>query len=329
MRFGPVPLDEAEGAVLAHSVALDGGRLRKGAVLTRANLDRLAAGGHRRVTVARPDPGDVGEDAAAARLAAAAAGQGVVAGPAGTGRTNLFAEGAGLLSVDEGAVHALNAVDPGITLATAAPLHRVAEGELVATAKIIPYAVPGDALERACAAGAGALGLLAPVIADAALILTKTPGGPGAGKAIAAVDGRLAALGVAMRPPVFVPHEIGALGAALTTARDAGAGLILILTASATSDAADTGPAALVAAGGRLERFGMPVDPGNLLFTGTLAGRAVIGLPGCARSPAPNGADWVIERTICGIPPGPGDIARMGVGGLLKESPARGRPRQP
>jgi molybdenum cofactor cytidylyltransferase len=102
----------------------------------------------------------------------------------------------------------------------------------------------------------------------------------------------------------------------------------MILTASATSDPEDVGPAAVRAAGGIVERFGMPVDPGNLLFLGRVGTRPVIGLPGCARSPAPNGADWVLERVVCGVEVTDADIAAMGVGGLLKETAARGRPRE-
>ena len=76
-----------------------------------------------------------------------------------------------------------------------------------------------------------------------------------------------------------------------------------------------------------LTRFGIPVDPGNLLFYGRIGARPLIGLPGCARSPALNGADWVLERICCGIEPSDSDIAAMGVGGLLKESPSRPHPR--
>jgi molybdenum cofactor cytidylyltransferase len=83
----------------------------------------------------------------------------------------------------------------------------------------------------------------------------------------------------------------------------------------------------VVAAGGRLIRFGMPVDPGNLLFLGEQAGRPVVGLPGCARSPALNGADWVLERLAAGLAVGGDDVAAMGVGGLLKEIPLRPQPR--
>jgi molybdenum cofactor cytidylyltransferase len=121
-----------------------------------------------------------------------------------------------------------------------------------------------------------------------------------------------------------VPHATDALAAAIS---GADADMVLILTGSATSDRNDVGPAGLMSAGGALTRFGMPVDPGNLLFLGTLRETPVIGLPGCARSPKLNGADWVIERIACGLEVSSQDIADMGVGGLLKEIPSRPQPR--
>ena len=158
----------------------------------------------------------------------------------------------------------------------------------------------------------------------ACLIVTDVPGGPG-DKGARAIADRCAALGLSLDTPAPIAHEERALAEAITQAPG---DLVLILTASATSDAADTAPAALALAGGRVERFGMPVDPGNLLFIGELGGRPVIGLPGCARSPALNGADWVMERVLCGLPLDQIDIPGMGVGGLLKEIPSRPRPRE-
>jgi molybdenum cofactor cytidylyltransferase len=137
--------------------------------------------------------------------------------------------------------------------------------------------------------------------------------------------GRLDALGMTMHEVVTVPHRAEPLARAITGAT---ADLVLILTASATSDPADVAPQAVRAAGGSVTRFGMPVDPGNLLFLGQQGGRPVIGLPGCARSPALNGADWVLERIACGLTVTDADIAAMGVGGLLKESPSRPFPRE-
>ncbi|MFP4238852.1 MAG: molybdopterin-binding protein [Rhodosalinus sp.] len=328
MKFGPVPLAEAEGALLAHSVRLASGKLKKGQALGRGDLDALAAEGHAEVIVARLEPGDVDENAAAARLAEAlvpdqgAAGLRLTA--PFTGRVNLIAEGPGVVVMDSDRLHALNAVHPMITLATVPPFQQMAGGGMVGTVKIISYAVPGDALAAACDAARGAVRLASPVLRDATLIVTKIPGGAGE-KGVPAIAARLAALGTAMHGPVTVPHRTELLAQAV---RQAAGDLVLILTGSATSDPADVAPEAVRQAGGHVDRFGMPVDPGNLLFLGAQGGRPVIGLPGCARSPALNGADWVLARVACGIAVTGADIAAMGVGGLLKEIPTRPQPRR-
>jgi len=326
MRFGPVPLDEAPGAVLAHSVLLPGGRLRKGQVLGDAHLDQLRAAGLTEITVARLDPGDVPEDAAALRLAKAlVAGQGLRLQPVGTGRVNIHATGPGVLNINAAAIHAANAVDPMITVATLPEWQRLEPQTMAATVKIIAYAVPGPALARACAAAAGALALCPPVLRSALLVETQIGEEPPPDKGARVTAARLERLGVALSGHHVVPHRIEDLAQALRQL--SGADLVLILTGSATSDPMDVAPEALRQAGGVVRHVGMPVDPGNLLFVGELDGRPVIGLPGCARSPALNGADWVLERIVCGIPVGPADIAAMGVGGLLTEIPTRPRPR--
>jgi molybdenum cofactor cytidylyltransferase len=106
-----------------------------------------------------------------------------------------------------------------------------------------------------------------------------------------------------------------------------GIDILLIHGASAILDRRDVIPAAIVAAGGRVDHFGMPVDPGNLLLLGHVAERVVLGLPGCARSPKVNGFDWVLERLVAGLPVGSAEIMRMGSGGLLAEIPSRPLPR--
>ncbi|WP_431300035.1 molybdopterin-binding protein [Tabrizicola sp. BL-A-41-H6] len=332
MRFGQVPLDQAEGAILAHSVPLADGRLRKGMVLGSADIARLAAAGLAEVTVARLDPDDVPEDEAAARLAAALvpdpAGQGLAVSAAFTGRVNLNATGPGLADVDAAAIHALNRIHPAITLATLAPLTRVTAGVLTGTVKIIAYAVPAAALTQACNVARSAIRVLPVRRRTASLILTEVPGMDAklAAKGAKAVEARLSALGMALVQTVTVAHQTAAVANAL---RAATGEMLLILTGSATSDLFDTAPEGLRRAGGTVTRFGMPVDPGNLLFVGQLGDRPVIGLPGCARSPALNGADWVLERLACGLTVGDEEIAAMGVGGLLKEIPTRPQAREP
>ena len=91
------------------------------------------------------------------------------------------------------------------------------------------------------------------------------------------------------------------LAAAVRAAMAEGCDMLLIAGASAITDRHDVLPAGIVAAGGTLEHFGMPVDPGNLLLLARLDGRPVLGLPGCCRSPKLNGLDWVLQRLAAGI----------------------------
>lgn len=330
MRFGPVPLSDAMGAILAHSVALPEGRLRKGCILGAEEIATLRALGLTEVIVARLDADDLHEDAAALAVAQALVPDPAAAGlqlrPVGTGRVNLHAEATGVVEVLAERVNALNAVDPMVTLATVPRWQRVGAGEMVATVKVIAYGVSRASVEGAARVGRAALRLRPARLRTAALIQTVTAADDGA-TGHRAIGQRLQTLGVAMQPKRLVPHREADLAAALAEVE--GAELILILTASATSDPHDVAPGAVRRAGGTVERFGMPVDPGNLLFLGQLRGIPVIGLPGCARSPALNGADWVMERVICGVPVTSADIAAMGVGGLLKEIPQRGRLREP
>ncbi len=326
MKFGPVSLIDAEGATLAHSVALTSGRLRKGRVLTARDIDALRRDDIQQVIVARLEPGEIDENNAAARLAQAIMreGAGLEIAEAFTGRANLVATGPGVVALDPAALNAVNAVDPMITIATVPPYQQVAAAGLVATVKIISYGVSEAHLEQACAQGTDAIGLVSPVMRRATLIISEIPGGA-ADKGRDAIQNRLEALDVTLESVVMVPHATDAIAAAIAQARTE---LVLILTGSATSDIHDVAPTAVRAAGGTIERFGMPVDPGNLLFIGQVRGTPVIGLPGCARSPALNGADWVLSRVVCGIEVRSEDISAMGVGGLLKEIPTRPQPRR-
>ncbi len=323
MKFGPVPTVDAVGAILAHSVALDSGRLRKGQVLSPADITALIAGGYGHITVARLEPGDLGEDEAAARLARALMGDGLRQSNAATGRVNIFAVDAGIAQIDVGRVNAFNAVNPMITVATAPPFHRVDAGAMVATVKIISYGVPEQDVAAAASAGRAALQGVTSVYQTATLIETRTDEDP-ATKGREALRSRLDRLRVTLDDRVIVNHQTAPLACAIAAAEG---DVVFVLTSSATSDPQDVGPAAVSAAGGEVTQFGMPVDPGNLLFLGRIGDKPVIGLPGCARSPALNGADWVLERVLCGVDLTPADFAAMGVGGLLKEIPSRPKPR--
>lgn len=141
MRFGPVAVGEAEGAVLAHATAAGAVRFRKAHRLTVPDIALLEAAGVRLVIAARLDGDDFDEDAAATAIATALAAAGTDARPAATGRVNLYARWSGVFTVERPLIEALNRIDPAITVATLAEYEAVEAGQMVATAKIIPFAV--------------------------------------------------------------------------------------------------------------------------------------------------------------------------------------------
>jgi molybdenum cofactor cytidylyltransferase len=329
MKFGEVAVRDAVGAVLAHTLRAGGRVLKKGRVLSAADVEALAASGRALVACARLDPGELAEDAAAARIATALAGAGTRLERTHTGRTNLHAEFDGLVVVDAPAIARGNAVDEAVTVATVAALAPVHAGEMVATVKIIPFAVQAAAVAAATEAVRGAVAVRPWRGCRGGLVLTRFADTPPAvlDRAAAAQRTRLERCGGALDGLLVVAHDADAVAAAI--ARQAADGLdpILVLGASAIMDRRDVIPAALERAGGEIVRLGMPVDPGNLLMLGRLGQRAVIGVPGCARSLKPSGFDWVLQRLCAGVPVAGGDVAAMGVGGLLDEISVRPTPR--
>jgi molybdenum cofactor cytidylyltransferase len=280
--------------------------------------------------VARVEAGDVSEDQAAAEIAKAVAGEGVRTDRAFTGRANLFAESAGVLVVERDAIDKLNRIDEAITFATLPAYKPVVSDEMIATVKIIPFAVSKDAERQALALASKPVVRVAPYkIKKIGVVSTLLPGlaSKVVEKTLKVTMERLAPAGASIIAERRVPHEQAALAKALDEVLKAGAELAVVFGASAIADRRDVIPAALEAIGGKVEHFGMPVDPGNLMLIGSARGLPVLGAPGCARSPKENGFDWVLMRLLAGLPVSRADITGMGVGGLLMEIVTRPQPR--
>ena len=333
MFFGSLPLDEAEGALLAHGLRFAEKSFKKGHVLSAADIDLLRAEGVDSVIAARLGPDDVGEDVAADGLAGELVGGHIEASRAFTGRVNLFTRATGLLTYPSDHLQAFNRVDESITLAALPPFTPVVDGQMVATLKIIPFAIAARNLDIARSVakhGAAALFNVVPFKPHrAGLIQTRLPGTKDnvLDKTRAVTAARLDALNSQIVDDRLADHTSAAVAAEIRALAGAGVDLILISGASAVVDRRDVVPAAIEDAGGQVDHFGMPVDPGNLMLLGHVDGIPTIGLPGCARSPKINGFDWVLQRVIAGLPVGGREIMSMGIGGFLKEIPIRPLPR--
>ena len=328
MKFGDTPLDQAEGAILVHTLRRGKLVLKKGRKLTAADIAALRNAGATSIVAARLDPNDVGEDAAARRIAEAVAGDNLAVGEAFTGRCNLTARAAGVVVLDPARVDELNAIHEAATLATTLPFEAVEAGQIVATVKIVTFAVPEDVVRRC-----GELGAKLRVAAfrptKVGLLQTLLPGDKAAviDKAVEVTRNRLVSMGATLEREVRCPHDVDQVAAALKTLEAEGCAIVLVLGASAIVDRRDVVPTAIERAGGKVEHLGMPVDPGHLMLLARLGRARVLGIPGSARSPRLHGFDLVLRRLVSGIEVAGADIMRMGVGGLMKEIPGRPMPR--
>ena len=333
MFFGSLPVAETEGAMLAHGMRFPDKAFKKGHVLTLADIGVLTANGINQVTVARLDSSDVAEDAAADNLAAEITGDLIDVSRSFTGRVNFFAKANGLLTYPVAHLQAFNRVDESITLAALPPNTPVSAGQMIATLKIIPFAIPRSALEIARSVAKHGRDRLFSVVAfqtlNVGLIQTRLPGTKPTvlEKTTDVTRARLAALDCSLVSDQVVDHSVQQLSQAIKAMLRDGVEMVLISGASAVVDRRDIVPAAIEHAGGQVEHFGMPVDPGNLMLFGRIGKIPAIGLPGCARSPKLNGFDWVLQRVVAGVPLGSKEIMSMGLGGFLKEIPIRPLPR--
>ena len=288
MKFGSFPLDDAVGGILAHTLRLpDDSVIRKGTVLDDELIDVMHAASMKEVMAALPEEGDVLENPAARHIALQFTSPSLRTDEARTGRVNFFASCNGVFRVSPTIINQINAVDPGITFATLPDYAEVNVGRMVATIKIIPYAVTEESLRKIDAiTQSEAIFVSAYSQKKIGLISTLLPGTkPNVlQKTRKVLEQRLALSGSVLVDELQVFHTQDAVTDAIRKLADK-SDMLILFGASAISDIDDVIPDAIRQAGGQNVRFGMPVDPGNLLLLSELEGKPVLGAPGCARGP--------------------------------------------
>lgn len=337
MKFKAVPLSEAKGKILGHNIAGPDGRrfLRKGKPLTAEDLENLSALGRASVYVAELQPDDVDENTAARRVAQAVCGPGLHISGVASGRANLLADEMGILRIDVERLSGINELD-GITLATVVSHFPVHAKQIVATIKIIPYAVPESIVSevenisdgnkpvvRVDALPYRSVGLIlsGSTSLSARLVQDFSP-----------LRERIDRLGSFVARTDFVAlddeSDEATLAEMLKQQIDSGIQMIVLAGETAIMDSHDIVPRAVVRAGGHIESVGAPVDPGNLLMLAYINDVPVVGAPGCARSRKVNVVDWILPRLLAGDRLKRKDIVGLGHGGLLQDVPERGMPRE-
>ncbi len=314
-----------EGRVACHDVRDAAGKvaITKGQALDAAAAARLLALPWTEVHLLELEAGDVHEEPAGSRLAAAACGANVeVKGYTG-GQWTLTAQRRGLVRVNEAALAAVNGLE-GMSVFTLYDLQPVEAGEAVAKAKITPLAIPEplvkDAESRAWAAG----GLVAvkpflPKVLGALSRESLTP--PQRQRFESSLSEKVDWFGSRLLPVRYAAGDAAATAAEMETLLGAGAD-ILIAAGAGSLDPLDPVFAGLARLGGRMIRHGAPAHPGSLLWIADLRGHPVLGMPACGMFSQATTFDLILPRILAGEPAGATEIAALGHGGLLSRDSA-------
>ena len=331
MKIEMLATDKAVGHLSVHAITTANGRIQKGDIITASQAEMLANSGKQHITCAIKDEGDMHEDEAANYLAHLISADHTRYRTARTGRINFTAASLGLLRYDAHLLKQINLVDEGITLALVQHNQLLAAGDMLATLKIIPFFIQKELVEAVAA-------LLTdqPLIRfhplkrkKTWLIQTKFDHQPDTmfDATASVTENRITSLNSQLIGQSVISHSPSALAHALKEALASNAELVLISGASAIAHRDDVIPSAITASGGRIDHFGLAVDPGNLLMIGHIDHIMIIGMPGCARSPKLNGFDWILQLYMAGIDIDDDELAELAAGGLLTEIASRPLPR--
>jgi hypothetical protein len=310
---------DIEGRVLVHDLGPD---LRKGTVLGARHLDRVRQA--REVHLVELEPGDLHEDEAARRLAAALFGPGLVAQPPVQSQARLVAGHRGLVRVRADLVDAINTLGY-ISVFTLMDGQAVAEGEEVAGCKVTPVAVPGHlvaAAEQMCREKGPVVELLTFRPLKTFVVATERLKPKARELFRAAVTAKLGWYGAEVLGVREVARTEDAVAAAYQEAVALGVQLVLFAGASAI-DPLDPAYAELTRAGGHLLQLGAPMHPGSMLWLGRLGDAAVVGVASCAGFGRSSSLDLLLPFVFAYGRADAKDLLRLGHGGLIESAAGR------
>ncbi len=330
MKAEAVSVDRARreqlvGKILCHSVHRNGAGpvlLPKGTILEAEDVAKIAAAGLQTVHVVAMEPGEIHEDEAARRLAAAVAGPGVsLRGPVES-QMRLVARQNGLLVVDAARLAQLNSI-PDVSVFTLYDGQLVSEGKTVAGVKVTPFVVP-EARVREAEQLTHSSGAVVQVPAfrpmRVGILVRERLASRAREKFKAAIQAKIAWFGSTISGFRFVPEDAADVGRAL---QELAAGSELVLTAGANAtDPLDPTLVALAQVGARMEKQGAPAHPGSAVWLAYLGDVPVFGVAACGMFSKATVLDLLLPRFFAGLRVRASDFNNLGHGGLLSRDMA-------
>ncbi len=313
------------GKILCHDVRDAAGKVAapKGARLDAPAAAALLALPWSEVHLIALDGGDIHEEAAGARLAAAVVGAGVeVKGYTG-GQWTLTSTRRGLLCVRREELAAIN-VWEGIAVFTLFDGQPVQAGETVAKAKVTPLAIAEETIrgvERTARAAGGVIAVTAFRPATIGAVARESLDAKQRGRFEGALRQKVDWFGSRLLGVRYTGGSARAVADELIATRDEGADVFIVAGASAL-DPLDPVFGGLDLLGARMERHGAPAHPGSLLWVARWEGKPVVGMPTCGMFSQATTFDLVLPRILAGEAMGNREVADLGHGGLLSREMA-------
>jgi hypothetical protein len=322
---GRRPPARLAGSILARDVTIGAERWSKGRRLSGEDLASVgAADAAEPLTVLIAEPGELHEDEAALRLAAAVGGPGLVTRGPSQSRVDLVASVSGVVNVRVADLERLNRIDP-LEVFTVFDGQIVSSGELVASVKVAPHLVE----ESVVAAGMRlAHSGRRPLVWVAAfeprrvgVIVKESIRGIARDRFESSVRAKIQGLGSEIVAIEYVEDDVAAVEAVMSGFVRGSDPVDLILTAGAAStDPLDPCFLAIDSLGGHVVRRGVPAHPGSMLWLARIRRTAILGLPTCGAYSKATAADLLLPRLLSGDRPSRRTIAKLGHGGILTRS---------
>lgn len=304
-----IRVEDAVGMVLCHDMTeiipgkFKGRAFKKGHIIREEDIEHLLRMGKEHIFVYDLGEGYVHEDDAAVRMAAAAAGNGVVYCEVKEGKTELHAVSDGLLKINKQALYECNA-QPEICFATVHGNRAVKKGELLGAMRVIPLAVRSEVMEhfeRVCA-GYGTVVEVRPMKKAKIGIVTtgnEVLKGRIEDRFGAVLVEKAKELGCEVIGQTLSGDDCDVIRASVMNFIDQGADIVAV-TGGMSVDPDDRTPAAIRSCGGEIVTYGTPVLPGAMFMLSYVGDVPVMGLPGCVMFAKRTVFDLVMPRILAG-----------------------------
>jgi molybdopterin biosynthesis enzyme len=326
-----VKLEDAVGLKLAHDITeirpgeFKGAAFRQGHTVCSEDVCRLQRLGKNHLYVIDLAEDEIHENEAAAMLAGALAGEGIVwEDNPQEGKINLYAAGDGLLTVNVVTLAAFNLVDE-VMCATLHNHTLVRQGEKVAATRAIPLVMKRAAIDRAVAIAAGqgavlAVKTLARLPVGIIITGNEVYHGLIEDRFAPILSRKVAALGSEVAAVDFSPDDVNLISGCILHHLEKGCRLLL-LSGGMSIDPDDLTRHAIRQAGATELFYGSAVLPGAMFLVAYLGDVPLLGVPACALHHPVTILDLILPRLLAGERIGKKDLALLGHGGLCRDCP--------